>query len=55
MTASKAYDELRTISNLARYEDWTGELDTSRVDSLHEGPYRLICEHLEAPETITPQ
>jgi HEPN domain-containing protein len=50
-----AYDSLRKASELARYRDWSSVLDADCLSALHEGPYRLICEHLEAPETITPQ
>lgn len=50
-----AYDGLRKASELARYRDWSGVLDADCLSVLHEGPYRLVCEHFEAPETITPQ
>jgi len=50
----QAYDALRRASELARYRDWTALLDADRIASLCNGPYRLICEHFEAPDAITP-
>jgi len=53
-TVYHAYDTLRRASELARYRDWTGVLDADRLAHLHDGPYRLVCQHFEAPDAITP-
>lgn len=49
-----AYDELRASSHEARYEDWTSTIDADYVAALHDGAYRLVCEHFEAPDAILP-
>ncbi|MBD3292227.1 MAG: hypothetical protein GF393_04840 [Armatimonadia bacterium] len=50
-----AYDDLRLASETARYGDWAPILDADRLAHLHDGPYRRVCEHFEAPDAIIPQ
>ncbi len=51
----KAYDTLRANSQKARYEDWTGTINSTHVTGLHHGAYRVVCEQFDAPDAIAPR
>ncbi len=53
--ALAAYQQLREMSELARYGDWTAVIDADRLTELHEGPYRLLCQQLGAPDALMPE
>ncbi len=49
-----AYADLHSVSHTVRYRDWTAILDGDRLAALLDGPYRLVCEHFDAPDAIVP-
>ena len=40
-----AYQSLREVSELARYENWNGVLDNQRLDQLKSNEYQTVVGH----------
>ena len=50
----EAYQRLYELSVTARYTQWSGHLNRQLLDKVHEREYRIVCQHFDAPEEITP-